>query len=141
MPGRGRLLDEGPDDVVGVARVADGVRAPQEHLEQDVGDLLAELGQAVPGVFLEEPHGGVEGGPAPHLDREQLRAESGIGLGHAEHVAGPQAGGQQRLVGVAEGGVGQQQRLLLADPLREASRARASGRAGGSRPAPASCAS
>ena len=119
IPACGRLLDERPDDVVGIARVADRVRAAEEHLEEDVGDLLAELRQAVPGVFLEEPHRGVEGGPAPHLDREHLGAEPGVGVGHAEHVAGPDPGRQERLVGVAEGRVGQQQRLLLADPLRE----------------------
>ena len=118
-PGRGGLLDERLDDVVGIARVADGVRAPQEHLEEDVGDLLAELGQPFPRVFLEEPHGGVEGRAAPHLDREDAGAEPGVGVGHAEHVAGPDPGRQQRLVGVAEGGVGQEQRLLLADPAGE----------------------
>ena len=118
-PGGGRLLDERLDDVVGIARVADGVRAAQQHLEEDVGDLLAELGQPFPGVFLEEPHGRVEGRAAPHLDREDARAEPGVGIGHAEHVAGPDPGGQERLVGVAERGVGQEQRLLLANPARE----------------------
>ena len=119
IPAAADSLTNVADHVVGIARVADGVRAAQEHLEEDVGDLLAELGQAVPRVFLEEPHRGVEGGPAPHLDREHLRADPGVGVGHAEHVAGPDPGGQERLVGVAERGVGQEQRLLLADPARE----------------------
>ena len=84
-----------------------------------LGILLAELGQPIPRVFLEEPHGGVERGAAPHLDREDPGAEPGVGVGHAEHVAGPDPGRQQRLVGVAEGRVGQEQRLLLADPAGE----------------------
>ena len=71
--GRGRLLDEAADDVVGVVGVADGVRPAQEHLEQDVGDLLAQQRQALPGVLVQEAHGHVEGGAAPHLEREQAR--------------------------------------------------------------------
>ena len=118
-PGGGGLLDERLDDVVGIARVADRVGAAEQHLEEDVGDLLAELGQPFPGVFLEEPHGRVEGGAAPHLDREDARTEPGVGVGDAEHVAGADPRGQQRLVGVAERRVGQEQRLLLADPARE----------------------
>ena len=118
-PGGRGLLHELDDHVVGIARVAHGVRPADQHLEQDVGDLLAELGQPLPGVFLEEPHGRVERRAAPHLDREQVGDQVGVGLGHAEHVVGPQPGGQQRLVGVAERGVGDQQRLLLPDPAGE----------------------
>ncbi len=76
--------------------------------------------EPVPRVFLEEPHRGVEGRAAPHLDREDFRAEPAVGVGHAEHVAGPDPGRQQRLVGIAERRVGQQERVLLADPVREA---------------------
>ena len=43
-PGLGRFADEEPDDVVRVVRVADGVAGPQQHLEEDVGDGLAEVG-------------------------------------------------------------------------------------------------
>ena len=38
----GGLLDELPDQVVGVVGVAHGVGAPQEHLEGNVGDLLPQ---------------------------------------------------------------------------------------------------
>ena len=71
-----RFLHERSHDVVGIVRVADGVAGPQQHLEQDVRNLLAQLGQPLPRVFLEEPHGRVERRPAPHLEREQARGTS-----------------------------------------------------------------
>ena len=56
----------------------------------------------------------------PHISIEKIAGtEPGIGVGDAEHVAGPDPGRQQRLVRVAERGVGQQERLLLADPSGE----------------------
>ena len=56
----------------------------------------------------------------PHISIEKmLGAEPGVGVGDPEHVAGPDPGRQQRLVGVAEGRVGQEERLLLADPAGE----------------------
>ena len=127
MPAAAASLTNARDDVVGIVRVADGVRAAQQHLEEDVRDLLAELREPLPRVFLEEPHRRVERRPAPHLDREHLGAEPGVGVGHAEHVAGPHARRQQRLMGVAERRVGEQQRLLLADPAARTPPARASG--------------
>ena len=71
--GLGRLLDERADDVVGIIRVADGVGGAQQHLEEDVGHALAQVGEAVPRRLLEEAHGRVERGAAPHLQREQAR--------------------------------------------------------------------
>jgi hypothetical protein len=66
----GGLLDEGPHDVVGVVGVADGVGRPQQHLEEDVGHLLTQPHQPIPGRFLQEAHGGVEGRAAPHFQRK-----------------------------------------------------------------------
>ena len=40
-PGVGGVLHETGDDVVGVVRVADGIRAAEEHLEADVGNFFA----------------------------------------------------------------------------------------------------
>ena len=114
--GLGRFLDEGLDDVVGIVGVADGVGGPQQHLEEDVRDALAQLGQAVPGRFLEEAHGRVERRPAPHLQREQAGVPGGVDRGDLQHVVGAHPRGQQRLVGVAEGRVGHQQPLLLEHP-------------------------
>ena len=44
----GGLGDEGTHKVVRIARVADEVRAAQQHLERDVRDLLAQHLQALP---------------------------------------------------------------------------------------------
>ena len=107
------------DDVVGIVRVADGVRGPQQHLEQDVGNPLAQVGQPLPGAFLEEPHRRVERRPAPHLEREQLAGMPGVGVGDLQHVVRAHPRRQQRLMRVAERRVGDQQRLLLAHPLAE----------------------
>ena len=75
--GRGGFLAELADDVVGIARVADGVAGPKQHLKQDVRDLLAQVRQPLPGIFLEEPQGRVERRPAPHLQRKQARWRGG----------------------------------------------------------------
>ena len=63
-----RTAHEALDHVVGIVGVAHGVGAAQQHLEADVGDALAQLHQALPGILVEEAHAGVEGGPAPHLE-------------------------------------------------------------------------
>ena len=77
------------------------------------------LGQPLPGIFLEKAQRGVEGGPAPHFQRKQVGMTCGVDRGDAQHVIGAHPRGQQRLVGVAEGGVGQQQLLLIEDPAAE----------------------
>ena len=112
----GRFLHEGLHDIVGVIRVADGIARAQEHLEEDVRHQFAQLGQSVPGAFLEEPHRRVERGPAPHLQREEARCQVGVGVGDGHHVVGPHPRGQQRLVGVAHRRVGDEKPVLLSDP-------------------------
>ena len=56
----------------GVVGVAYGVGPPQEHLEGDVGDLLPQQAQPLPGGLMEEAVGHVEGGAAPHLQGEAV---------------------------------------------------------------------
>ena len=46
--GVGRLLDEVADDIVGVVGVADAVGAAQQHLQEQVGDALAQAAPAAP---------------------------------------------------------------------------------------------
>ena len=53
---RVRLADELRDHVVGIGRVADGVRAAQQHLEADVRNALAQFAQALPRIFVQEAH-------------------------------------------------------------------------------------
>ncbi len=71
------------------------------------------------GIFLEEPHRRVERRAAPHLEAEQVRQPVGDRVGDGQHVVGAHARGEQRLVRVAHRRVGDQQPLLVADPLRE----------------------
>ena len=119
----GGLFDELVHDIVGIVRVAHRVGRPQQHLEENVGDALAHLGQPLPGAFVEETHGHVERRAAPHFDREKIGAQPRVGVGDLEQVISAEARGQQRLMGVAERRVGDQQLLLRPQPLRELLRA------------------
>ena len=118
-----RLLDEIAHHVVGVVGVADGIRRAQQHLQQQVRHRLAERREPVPGAFPEEAHGDVEGRAAPALDREEFRRETRVGRRHGRHVTRAEAGGEQRLVCIAERRVGQQHGALREHPLRELRRA------------------
>ena len=99
-----RELAELIDDIVGVVAVAYDVLAAEQHLEGRLLEALLELAQALPGVLAEKAEGGVEGGAAPDLDA----VEAGlVHLGRdGDHVLGAHARGEQRLVAVAHGGVG-----------------------------------
>ena len=66
---------------------------------------------------MQEAVGHIERGTAPHLQREAVAEDIGHAVGALHHVAGTHTGGQQALVGVAHGGVGQQQLLLIQHPL------------------------
>ncbi len=121
--GRGGLVDEGHRDFLRVRRVADRVAAAEQHLQADIRQRLAQRGQAVPRVLAQEAQGNVVGRAAPGLDGEQLREQPGLGGRGRHQVAGADAGGQQRLVRVAEGGVRDGDGYLLAEGLREAFRA------------------
>ena len=116
--GAGGLLDELPDDVVGVVGVAHGVGAPEEHLQQQVGGLFPDQVQPLPGRLVEEAVGHVEGSAAPALQGEGVRQNLGSAL-HALHdIPGADPGGKQRLVGVPAGGVADQQLFLVQHPVR-----------------------
>ncbi len=117
--GLGGVLDEFAHDVVGIVGVADAVGPAQEHLEEHIGDLLAQLAQAGVGALVQEAHRGVKGRAAPHFHTEEVGQATGHDRGDLEHVVAADAGGEQALVGVAEGGVGHQQALLFAHPLGE----------------------
>ena len=88
-------------------------------METDIGDFLAQGAKAFPRIFAQETHGGVEGGAAPHFQAEKLRGAARHGIGHKKHVVGTHACREEGLVGVAEGGVGEEGALLLARPLGE----------------------
>ena len=105
-PGAGGLVHERVGDLGGVRGVADGVAATQQHLQRDVGHRLAQQGQALPRVLGQEAQRDVVGGATPRLHREQLGREPRDVPGDVQQVAGAHPGGQQALVGVAEGRVG-----------------------------------
>ena len=111
-PAIGGVFDETGDDVVRVVRVADGVRAAEEHLEKNVRDFLPELAEALPRILVEEAHGGIEGGSAPHFQGEHLRGAGGVRACDFQHVVRAHAGGDEGLVGIAEGGVGDEEAFL-----------------------------
>ena len=103
--GRG-LLDEGVGHVGRVRRVADRVAAAEQHLQADVGHRLAQRRQPLPRVLGQEAQRDVVRRAAPGLQRPQLRRRTSDVAGDREQVAGADPGREQRLVGVAEGGVG-----------------------------------
>ncbi len=117
--GMGGLAHEEPDDVVGVIGVADRVGAAQQHLQQDVRRLLADVDQPLPRVLGKEAHGDVEGGAAPAFQRQKLRQGRRIGRCDGDQIVRAHARGEQRLVGVAHGGVGHQRAGLAAHPAGE----------------------
>ena len=121
---RGGVPDEAGHDVVGVIRVAHGVRAAKEHLETDVRNFRAQLAQTFPRVFVQEAHRRVEGRAAPHLQAEQLRRALRHGVRHGQHVVAADARGHQGLMRVAEGRVGDEQPFLFRGPFGKFFRAK-----------------
>ena len=100
----GGLVDEAVDDAVFVVTVAEQVLAAQQHLQARIGQQPVEGAQAFPGVFVEEADAGVEGGAAPAFDRPVAGAVDVFAGG--DHVFQGHAGGEQALVGVAQGEFG-----------------------------------
>ena len=116
----GCLLHEVAHDVVGVVGVAHGVGAAQQHLQQHVRDAGAQVGQAFPGVFLEEAQGHVERGATPAFQREQLAQLLRVKRRDRQHVGRAHARGKKRLVRIAHRGVGEQHLGLFQHPLGKA---------------------
>nr|RZI37400.1 hypothetical protein BJQ95_00159 [Cryobacterium sp. SO1] len=117
------LADEGIRYLGGVGGVAHRVAAAQQHLDVDVGQGLPQGAEALPRVFAEEAQCDVVGGTSPGLDREQLGGQPGDVRGDGDEVLGAHPGGQERLVGVTESGVGDGQSGLRAQGAGEADRA------------------
>ena len=111
------LLHEGAHKVIGIVGIADEVRAAQQHLERDVGDLLAQQTQALPRGLVQEAVGHVERRAAPHLEGEAVAQDIGHAVGTLDHVARTHTGGQQALMRVAHRCIGQQELLLVEHPL------------------------
>eukprot|EP00961_Rhodomonas_salina_P141740 1908478-Rhodomonas_salina.4 len=99
------LLAELEHDVVGVARVTDGVGSSQEHLERNIGNCLSEYFEPLPRALAQEAQAHVERGPAPHLKRIGACQRPRGGGGDPQHVDGPHARRKERLVRVTPRGV------------------------------------
>jgi hypothetical protein len=69
---------------------------------------------------LQKAQSHIKGRPAPHLGGEELWQRPGDVRGGGDHVEGTHAGGEERLVSVAHGGVGDEQGIGLAHPAGEA---------------------
>ena len=121
-PGRGGLVDERLGHRLRVRRVADGVAAAQQHLQADVGHRLPQRGQPLPRIFLQKPKRHIVSRAAPALDRQQLRRHPRDVRRDHQQAGGAHPGGQQRLVRVAEGGVGDTDGRRVPQPPREALR-------------------
>ena len=111
-----REAHEFRDDVVRVGRVADGVRAADEHLRADVRRRRAQRAEPVPGVLLEEPVGHVEGRAAPALEGEGVGEQRGRDARAADEVERPDARREQRLVRVAHRRVRHEHAALRTHP-------------------------
>ena len=117
------LFDKALHHIVRVGGVAHAIRAAQKHLGHQVRHLRAQIAEALPGAFLQEAVGHIKGRAPPAFDREQLRQMGGIGGSRLDHVDRPHAGGQQGLVPIAHGGVGDQHLFLRAHPIGDGLRA------------------
>ena len=106
---RGGFEDEFADHIVGIGGVADGVGGAQQHLEADVGNGGAQLAEALPRVFEQEAHGDIERGAAPHFEAEEIGQAMRDEVRDGQHVGAAHACGQQGLMRVAKGGVGEEQ--------------------------------
>ncbi len=102
----GRLGHERRRDLGRVRRVAHCVAAAEQHLQAEPGHVVAQRGEPLPRVLGDEPQGHVVRRPAPALHTEQLRGHPADVRGDPQQVLGPDPGGQQRLVGIPEGRVG-----------------------------------
>ena len=104
------LLHEVLDGVVRVGAVAQHVLAAEQHLQLLVGQLLAQDAQALPRVFVQKADAAVERSAAPALHGEV------VDLIHfrqdGTHLIHGHAGGQQRLVGIAQDDLSNLDRLF-----------------------------
>ena len=102
----GGALDEPFQHVVGIVPVANQVLSAQQHLQPGVGHGGAEGAEPLPRIFFQEAQTGVERGAAPDLKRP---VSDGVQLlRDRQHVLGAHARGEEGLMPVAKGDIGDQ---------------------------------
>ena len=100
----GGVLYKGDKDIIGIVLVAEDVLPAKEHLEPGVGHMLLYGANPVPGALAQVAHARIESRAAPALDRPV--ADLVELLEDWRHVLRAHAGRQERLVRVAQDGVG-----------------------------------
>jgi len=113
------LVDKVVDGVVGERGVGDTVGASEKHLEGDVGYELSHTAKSVPGVFVEEAHGNIEGGASPALQTVEIGQSVAGLLGDVEKVDRSNTRRQERLVGIAPCGIHNHATLVRPNGLGE----------------------
>ena len=89
-----------------IGRVSHGIAATEQHLNRHVRQSLAHRRQALPRVFTQESQGDVVGGPAPCLDRQQVRGHPRHVREHGRQIPRAYPRREQRLMSVTKCGVG-----------------------------------
>jgi hypothetical protein len=102
-------FDEPFQHIVGIVPISDQVLSPEQHLELGIGHGGAQRAEPFPGILFEKAQARVEGGATPDLERPI--ADGVELLGDGQHVLRPHARGQERLMAVAQGDIGDQDRL------------------------------
>ena len=117
------FLHESADEIIRVVRIANRIRAAQQHLERDVRNLAPQPLKPLPRILVQIAIGHIKGRAAPHFQRKGV----GINLRHArcalDHVARTHAGRQQTLMRVAHRRVADHQLLLGKDEIAHRDRA------------------
>ncbi|TKS64418.1 MAG: hypothetical protein EWM73_00498 [Nitrospira sp.] len=102
----GGPFDESFQHIVGIVPISDQVLPAEQHLELGIGHGGTQRAEPFPGILLEEAQACVESGATPDLERPIAdRVEL---LGDGQHVLRPHARGQERLMAVAQGDIGDQ---------------------------------
>ena len=102
-------FDESFQHIVGIMAISDQVLPAEQHLEFGVGHGGAQGAEPFPGILFEEAKAGVEGGASPDFERPVAYGVELLGDG--QHVFCPHARGQERLMAVAQGDIGDQDGL------------------------------
>src|SRR4029078_4401697 len=91
----------------------------EQHLKEDIGYARPHFEEALPWVLFQKAHRRVKCGAAPHFHREELRMLPGVHGCDLEYVVRAHARGEKRLMSIAARCVGEEKRLLFADPRSE----------------------
>jgi len=105
----GGPFDEPFQHVVGIMPIADQILSSKQHLELGVGHGGAQRAESFPGVFFQEAEARIERGATPDFERPIAHGVEFLGDG--QHILRSHARGQERLMTVAQGDIGDQNRL------------------------------